>query len=123
MRSRTVAAVETYVRAANERDPEVRAALLEACFAPDVRFVTRSREVCGRAAFAAEVAKLHADPQLLRVRLSSVIDAGETTFRFVSVVERRDGSTLEFFDAGEVDATGRISLVLTFPGALAPATE
>jgi hypothetical protein len=37
------------------------------------------------------------------------------------VVERRDGLNLEFFDAGEIDATGRISLLLTFAGPLAPA--
>jgi hypothetical protein len=34
------------------------------------------------------------------------------------VVERRDGTSLEFFDAGEIDADGRISLLLTFDGPL-----
>ena len=119
MRSRVEAAVDAYVRAASERDAEARAALLEACFAADGRIVSRSRQIRGRAAVADEIAKLLADPQLVRVRLLSAIDAGETSFRFHSVVERRDGNNLEFFDAGEVDGTGRISLVLTFAGPLA----
>ncbi len=112
--------MDTYIRAASERDPERRAKLLEACFAADVRFISRNREIRGRAALADEIARLLADPQLLRIRILSAIDAGNSTFRFRSVVERRDGMNLEFFDAGEVDATGRISLVLTFAGPLAP---
>jgi hypothetical protein len=35
-------AVDTYIRAWRERDPVVRATLLEACFAADGRFVTRA---------------------------------------------------------------------------------
>ena len=123
MRSVVETAVDSYIRAASERDPEARAALIEACFAADGRIVSRSREIRGRAALADEIARLLADPQLLRIRVVSAIDAGETTFRFRSVVERRDGTTLEFFDAGEVDATGRISLLLTFAGSLAPAAD
>jgi len=120
MRSVVEKAVDTYIRASSERDPEARAAMLEACFAADGRIVTRSREIRGRAALADEIAKLLADPRLLRIRVLSAIDAGETTFRFRSVVERRDGTTLEFHDAGEVDAAGRISLLLTFAGPLVP---
>jgi hypothetical protein len=122
-RSGVEVAVDTYIRAASERDPEARAALLEACFAADGRIVSRSREIRGRAAVADEIAKLLADPQLLRIRVLSAIDAGGTTFRFRSVVERRDGMNLEFLDAGEVDATGRISLLLTFAGPLGPAAD
>ena len=123
MASSVETAVDTYIRAATERNPELRAALLEACFTADGRVVSRSREIRGRAAVAHEIAKLLADPQLLRVRIVSAIDAGDTSFRFRSLVERRDGKHLEFFDAGEVDATGRISLVLTFAGALVPAAD
>jgi hypothetical protein len=123
MRSSVAVVVDTYIRAASERDPQARAALLEACFAADGRIVSRSREIRGRAALGDEIAKLLADPQLLRIRVVSAIDAGGSTFRFRSVVERRDGTNLEFFDAGEVDATGRISLVLTFAGPLAPAAD
>ncbi|HYJ10455.1 MAG TPA: hypothetical protein VEX18_15630, partial [Polyangiaceae bacterium] len=79
-------AVTTYIRAASERNPEARAAMLGACFADDGRVVSRSREIRGRAALAGEIAKFLADPQLARVRLLSAIDAGETTFRFRSVV-------------------------------------
>jgi hypothetical protein len=123
MRSDVETAVETYIRAASERDPQARAALLEACFADEVRFVARSREIRGRAAVAEEIARLLADPQFSRIRIASVIDAGDSSFRFRSVVERRDGVSHEFFDAGMVDETGRISLVLTFAGPLAQAAD
>lgn len=112
--------MDTYIRAASERDPGARAAMLEACFAADGRIVSRSREIRGRKALDDEIARLLANPQLLRLRVLSVIDVGDTTFRFSSAVERRDGTALEFFDAGEVDATGRISILLTFAGPLAP---
>jgi SnoaL-like domain len=123
MRSVVEAAVDSYIRAASERDPAARAALLEACFAADGRLITRSREIRGRAALADEIAKLLADPQLQRIRILSVIDAGDSTFRFRSAVERGDGRNLEFYDAGEVDATGRISLILTFADPLLTADD
>jgi hypothetical protein len=111
-------AVDTYVRAWSEYDAALREVLLERCFAEDGRIVTRSREIRGRAALADLMTKFLKDPQLLRVRVVSEIDALGTTFRFRSVVERRDGMVLENFDAGEVDAEGRISLLLTFAGPL-----
>jgi hypothetical protein len=120
MRSIVEAAVDTYIRASSERDPEARAAMLEACFAADGRMVSRSCEIRGRTALADEIARYLADPQLLKFRVLSAIDAGDTTFRFQSVLERRDGTKLEFLDAGEVDASGRISLLLTFAGPLVP---
>jgi len=114
-------AVETYIRAAGERDPATRAKLLEACFADDVRFVTRSSVIRGRAGIDAMIARFFADPEVLGFRMTSVIDAAGTTFRYRSVVERRDGTTIEFFDAGEIDADGRISTMLLFTGPLADA--
>jgi len=63
--------------------------------------------------------RAHADPQLLRIRLLSVVDASGNIFRFRSLVEKRDGSADEFFDAGEIDGDGKISLILTFSGPLA----
>ncbi len=114
-------AVDTYIRAVSERDPAVRATLLEACFAADCRMVTRSREIRGRAALAAELTALLADPQLLRVRVISAIDARGTTFRYRAVAERRDGTSPESFDAGEIDAAGQISLLLSFAGPLSDA--
>jgi len=116
-------AVDTYIRIFSERDPAVRAALIEACFALDVRMVTRSREIRGRAAFALEVDHFFQDQQLRRVLITSVVDAQGTTFRFRSAVERRDGTRLEFFDAGEIDASGQISLILSFAGPLADASD
>jgi hypothetical protein len=123
MPSAVEVAVDTYIRMWSEPDPPRRAAMLKACFAEEGRMVTRSREIRGRAAFAALMASLLADPQLLRIRVSSAVDAEGTTFRFRSVVERRDGAILESFDAGQIDAEGRILLLLTFAGPLAEAFE
>ena len=112
-------AVDTYIRAAGERDPAERARLLEACFAEDGRFVTRSGVLRGRAALDAVIARFFADPQNVGFRMTSAIDAAGTTFRYRSVVLRADGSELEFFDAGEIDADGRIATMLLFAGPLA----
>jgi hypothetical protein len=40
------------------------------------------------------------------------------TFRLRAAVERLDGASPETFEAGQIDADGRIALVLTFTGAL-----
>lgn len=113
------AAVLTYIQAASARDPAVRMRLLEACFAAEGRIVTRSGEIRGREAVASMFARVHADPQFERIRVTSAIDAQGTTYRLRSVIERRDGTSLEFFDTGEIDASGKISLVLAFAGELA----
>jgi len=91
MSSPVETAVDTYIRVWGERDPARRAALIEACFGQQ----TRSE-----------------------LRVISAIDAQRTTFRFRGVVERKDGTSPESFDAGEVDANGRISVLLTFAGQL-----
>jgi hypothetical protein len=118
MASAVEIAVDTYVRMWSERDPAVRAAMLEACFAADGRMVTRSREICGRTAFAEFMERFLADPQVQRIRVLGTVDAKGTTFRFRNAVELRDGAILEGFDAGQIDADGRISLILTFAGPL-----
>jgi hypothetical protein len=112
-------AVEMYIRAGSERDPIARAKLIETCFAEDGRFVTRSSVIRGRAGVDAMIARFLANPELIGFRLASAIDAVGTTFRYRSIVERRDGTTLEFFDAGEIDADGRITTMLVFAGPLA----
>ena len=114
-------AVDTYIRMWSERDPAVRATLLEACFALEGRLVTRSREIRGRTALADFMEKFLANPQLLSIRAVGAVDASGTTFRFHNAVEFRDGMVLEGFDAGEIDAEGRISLILTFAGQLVEA--
>src|SRR6187397_2552688 len=123
MASAVEIAVDTFVRACSERDPALRATLLEQCFAADGRRVTRSRELRGRAAIAEMLSRFHADPQLLGIRLVSEIDASGTTFRYRAVADRRDGTSPEVFDAGEIDASGRISLLLTFAGPLRDLNE
>src|SRR5262245_28951892 len=105
-------AVQTYIRGAGQRDPVAGAELIEACFAADGRLVTRSAVIRGRAAVDAMIARFHADPQMRGFRVTSVIDAAGTTFRYRSIVERHDGASIEFFDAGEIDADGRIATLL-----------
>jgi hypothetical protein len=114
-------AVDTYIRAAGERDPAARAKLLEACFAEDGRMVTRASVIRGRAGVDAMIARFLADPKLLGFRMASAIDAVGSTFRYRSIVDCHDGTTIEFFDAGEIDASGRISTLLVFTGPLADA--
>ncbi|HEY3253396.1 MAG TPA: hypothetical protein VGJ91_05590 [Polyangiaceae bacterium] len=116
--------VETYIEVWGERDPARRATMIEACFAPEGRIVTRGRDIVGRAAFDAAVADFQVRTEFRQIRLTSVIDAARTTFRFRGVVELADGTSAESFDAGEIDATGRIAILLTFVGPLAdPATS
>jgi hypothetical protein len=114
MGSAVEVAVDRYIRAWSERDPVARAQLLEACFAIDGRIVQRSGETQGRAALATMIDQFLSDPQWLSVRITSALDAIGTTFRFRAAIERQDGTTLHLFDAGEVDETGRIRLILTF---------
>ena len=117
MPSAVEVAVDTYIRMFSERDPAVRARMLDACFAVDGRMVTRSREIKGRSAFAAFMNTFIDDPKVLRIRAVGTVEALGTTFRFRNAVEFNDGTVAEGFDAGEIDSEGRISLILTFPSA------
>jgi hypothetical protein len=112
-------AVEDYIRAAMARDPATRAALLESCFAIDGRLVSTGREFRGRAAVGEMLARVHASPEPPRIRITSAVDVRGTIFRFHSAIDNADGTSLPFFDAGELDADGRIRLILTFAGPLA----
>jgi hypothetical protein len=61
------------------------------------------------------------DAENAGIRMASAVDAAGTTFRYRSYVVRRDGRELEFFDAGEIDADGKIVTLLVFAGPLADA--
>jgi len=111
-------AVRTYIEAAEARDKSKRDALLRACFAEDARFVTRSTVVRGHAALVAMFDAFYADPNNAGVKLTTRVDAVGSTFRYGSIVEFRDGRTAEFFDAGEIDADGKIVTMLVFAGPL-----
>lgn len=119
MASSAGAAIETYVKACTERDPALRVRLLNECLAEDVRMVTRSREIRGRTALVDELNRFLTSPQLASIRLLSEVDSAGTTFRYRALAEFLDGTRAESFDAGEVDGSGRISLILTFAGPLA----
>lgn len=115
-------AARRYVDLWSERDREARAALLEACFAVDGRIVSHTRTFHGRAEIAAMIDAALADPRGLTARLTSVIDAGGSTFRFRSIGEYADGSpSFEGLDVGEIDASGRIIALYVFGGPLADA--
>src|SRR4051812_4023955 len=108
----------TYIKAAETRDKTERDKLLGACFAETGRFVTRSTVVDGLAALCAMFDAFYADPQVAGVKLTTRVDAVGATFRYGSIVEFRDGRTPEFFDAGEIDAEGKIVTMLVFAGPL-----
>ncbi len=96
--------------------------MIDACWAEDGRLVTRNGEIRGRAAVAAMFDRFLADPRGFRVELVSVIDAKGTTFRFHARTIARDGTPVpDVYDAGVIDADGRICLLLTFAGPLDPA--
>ncbi len=111
-------AVDTYIRAVCKSDHETRVALLEQCLAPDIRMVTSGREICGRTEFVGELNRFLSDPNLAQVRVSSAVQAKGKTFRYRAIAEFKNGTSAEAFDAGEIDAKGRIALILTFAGPL-----
>jgi len=78
----------------------------------------------GRAALAAAIDDFFADPRGLTTAITSALDAAGTTFRFRARIVHPDGRPfLELFDAGEVDADGRIAALYTFTEPLRPAAE
>ena len=125
MPSSSEIAAQTYVAAWQEPDAATRARLLEGCFAVEGRIVSPGAVIRGRAGLAAAIEAFFADPRGLSARLVSTIDAQGPIFRFRSVVEDRDGRIVfDGFDAGEVDAEGRIIVLLTFgPGTASVGTS
>jgi hypothetical protein len=118
MPSPTEIAARTFVAAWQEPDAATRSRLIDACFAAEGRIVSPGTVMRGRAALAAAMQDFFADPRGLSARLVSAIDAQGAIFRFHSVVEDRDGRVVfNGFDAAEVDADGRITVLLTFGGA------
>jgi hypothetical protein len=119
MSSKTEQAVLTYAAAVEERDRAKRLELIDACFAADGRFVTGGTEFTGRAALARLLDTFRDDPRGLEAVILGTVDCQGSLFRFRNAVVHPDGTSVEGFDAGVVDADGRISLLLTFAGALA----
>lgn len=112
--------VDAYVAAWNEHDPGARARLLEIACADDFRLLTAGRAVHGRAGLDALIADFQKRRPGDRARLTSEVEIGTSTFRYVGVVETVDGERPENLDAGEYDEAGRMRLVLTFVGACVP---
>jgi hypothetical protein len=113
--SSTEIAAQTYVAAWRESDAPARARLIEACFAVEGRVVSPGAVIRGRAGLAAAIDAFFADPRGLSARLASAIDVQGPIFRLRAVVEDRDGRIVfDGFDAAEVDADGRIAVLLAF---------
>jgi hypothetical protein len=118
MSSPTEVAARTYIAAWQEPDAAARARLIEACFAADARIVAPGSVIRGRDGLAKAIGELLADPRGLSARLTSAIDVQGPMFRFRSVVADREGRVVfDGFDAAEVDADGRITVLLAFGGA------
>lgn len=115
MSSHADEAVDAYVEAAREKDPDTRARLLEACWADDGRLVVHGgRTLRGRDEVRAMFARFAGNTGIAGVRVLER-DARGSTFTLRYVTERKDGSTAEALDVGEVDEAGRISLLFVVP--------
>lgn len=115
-------AARTYIAMWNEPDADRRRALMEQCWAERGRLVTRISVLDGREALWKSMGGFHTDPRGLRAKLTTVIDAGETVFRFAGIVAAPDGASLgEAYDVGEIGADGKIVVLYTFSGPLASA--
>ena len=112
-------AARAYVDAFTDPDPR-GAQLLERCLHPDAALIAGGTRHDGRAAILAARVQFFADPRKPRARLTSPIDVQGRLFRFTSVAELPDGTSLgEFSDVGEVDTDGRIVRIYTMRGRLA----
>ena len=116
MASPTEIAARTYAAAWNEPDPDERVRMIEACFAPDGRIATSAAGIAGQAALVHAMSEFRASGCMARI--ADALDVQGRKFRFHSIVEQPDGRTDEFFDAGEVDASNRIAVLITFRGAM-----
>lgn len=116
MSNPTERAVRIYAEAVEERDPVKRRELIDACFAVEGRFVTGGTSFTGRDALARMLERFRADPKEPKAVILGAVDCQGTLFRFRNAVEYPDGTRVEGFDAGYVDADGRIALLLTFSG-------
>jgi hypothetical protein len=119
MWSKTEQAVLTYAAAVEERDPAKRREMIDACFAAEGRFVSGGTAFTGRDALATMLDTFRNDPRGLKAMILGTVDCQGSLFRFRNAVEHPDGTRVEGFDAGVVDADGRIALLLTFAGPLA----
>lgn len=110
-------AFESYVASWQERDAALRLALLEKCWAADGRFVTGGTVVRGREALCAYQDKFANDPREAKIQMIAPPDVQGKLFRLRAHAVFSDGTVSpESFEAGELDADGRIQTILTFKG-------
>lgn len=107
-------AVDAYIAAGGEKDAEARARLIDACWAEEGRLVVHGGNTLrGRAQVRAMFDRFILDARVAGVRVLAK-DVRGTTFRFRYATDFVDGTSAEGFDAGEIDDSGRISLLFVF---------
>ncbi|HEY4178677.1 MAG TPA: hypothetical protein VGM90_17645 [Kofleriaceae bacterium] len=110
-------AIDAYAAAFQEPDEARRATLLEKCWAVEGRLVTGGRVIQGRAALSVEMARFANDPRGPKIVLRAPPDVQGNLFRLTAHAVYSDGTLSPVsFDAGELDADGRIKTILTFRG-------
>jgi hypothetical protein len=117
VRETAVANVLEYVAAWNEPDAATRLEILERCWADDAAYVDPNVELRGRSALCEHISKVQAGRPGARIEMMSGVDAHHRVVRFLWRLVRADGSFGEAsIDFGEVDANGRLTMIVGFFG-------
>ena len=107
--------VDRYLQVWNETDPGARRAAIDELFAADVRFVDPLAAVEGRAAVDALIAGAQSQFTGLVFTPGGPADAHHDQGRFTWHLGPAGGEPVAIgFDVAELDADGRIKLVLGF---------
>jgi hypothetical protein len=106
----------TYIEAWQESDAVARARLIDACFAADGRVVSPGGLIRGRTALASSISDFLA--RGWAAHLASAIDVQGVLVRFRAIAKDSNGAIVfDGFESAEIDADGRISVLLAFGGA------
>ncbi len=119
-------AVAAYGAAWSEQDPDKRLTLLEKAWSEDGVYSDPTAEVKGRQALADHIGGFLAQSNGARIVLTSAVDLHhEIRLRFSWKMVAPDGQTTvaEGFDYGELDADGRLRLIVGFFGPFPPLDE
>ncbi len=113
------AVVETYVRAWHERDEATRRRLLEESWADDGVYTDPGSTIEGREALVQAIAEFHEERPDVHIEVRSRIDSFGNHFRFIwTTVDAAGADLREGIDFGQLDADGRIVLIVGFVGLL-----
>ena len=110
--------IDAYVAAWAETDADKRRALIERAWAADGSYVDPIADIEGRDALSEMIAGFHAQSPGSTIVKTSGIDQHHDKIRFAWAMRGADGKTmLEGIDVGEVDADGKLALIVGFWGA------